>query len=211
MEFVYLAVNEAMPGLVKIGKTGNVKSRMDSLAAESGVPMPFMVVYQHETEYAGRIEIQLHDMFAYCRVSSGKEFFRVDWRAVVVALLNVVDADRIGDPHNRIVRQINDAVQEESSEPPLPLSVREQYIRYVGQRVANADTATAYANALDYLGAHHLGGQNVYEIDSIEEARSIRERLANGGDLHAANVQYRASIMGAAMRHYVRFLQQRGG
>ena len=37
MEFVYLAANDRLPGLVKIGHTNNVTERMTQLSSATGV------------------------------------------------------------------------------------------------------------------------------------------------------------------------------
>ena len=42
MDFVYILINEAMPGLIKIGRTTtSVKQRMSELNAPAGIPLPF--------------------------------------------------------------------------------------------------------------------------------------------------------------------------
>ena len=90
--FIYLAVNDTMPGLVKIGYTrGSVQSRMKELSAATGVSRPFRAIYFCEVRNPEEVERQLHKQFAYCH--EGKEFYRIDWRAVKAAILMMQKKD----------------------------------------------------------------------------------------------------------------------
>ena len=84
--FVYLATNKAMSGLVKIGMTRNVNERMRDLSNGTGVPSPFQCAYYCEVRSPKKVESILHEKFDFCRWSGNREFFKVDWRAVKVAL-----------------------------------------------------------------------------------------------------------------------------
>ena len=85
--FVYLATNKAMSGLVKIGMTnGDVNERMRELSSNTGVPSPFQCAYYCEVCSPKKVESILHEKFDFCRWSGNREFFKVDWRAVKVAL-----------------------------------------------------------------------------------------------------------------------------
>ena len=82
--FIYLAVNDTMPGLVKIGYTArdDVQERIDELTRASGVPAPFKCAYSCKVRNPAEAEKQLHQNFFYCRESDNREFFRADWRVV---------------------------------------------------------------------------------------------------------------------------------
>jgi len=82
---VYVLVNEAMPGYVKIGRTGNLKQRLSTLDNTS-VPEPFECYYAAEVLDMHRAERILHDVFADFRSRPNKEFFVVDPDRVVAAL-----------------------------------------------------------------------------------------------------------------------------
>ncbi|MGN0237574.1 MAG: GIY-YIG nuclease family protein [Lepagella sp.] len=77
---VYLLTNEAMPGLVKIGKTSrlDLEKRMKELYT-TGVPLPFECVYACKVKLScmGDLESALHTAFAPCRVNDSREFFRM--------------------------------------------------------------------------------------------------------------------------------------
>jgi hypothetical protein len=86
-EIVYVVVNEAMPGLVKIGKTnGDLGLRIRGLYG-TGVPLPFELFYACEVPNAAFVESQLHEAFGDHRVSKSREFFRLAPERVRAAML----------------------------------------------------------------------------------------------------------------------------
>lgn len=97
-EIVYVLTNEAMPGLVKVGKTnGDLNMRIRQLFS-SGVPLPFEVFYACEVANATFVEAQLHDAFGDHRVSRNREFFRIAPERVQAALrLAQIREVKVGD------------------------------------------------------------------------------------------------------------------
>jgi len=79
---IYILSNPAMPGLVKIGKTSNLESRMRSLY-NSGVPLPFRCVYAKRVKNYSYIEKKLHSGFAGIRENKNREFFRIPEEQVI--------------------------------------------------------------------------------------------------------------------------------
>lgn len=76
-EIVYILTNEAMPGLVKIGRTnGDLAGRIRGLY-QTGVPLPFELYFACEVQDAAFVEDQLHEAFGDHRVSKNREFFRL--------------------------------------------------------------------------------------------------------------------------------------
>ena len=77
-DFIYILTNEAMPGLIKIGKTSNtVAQRMRELDG-SGIPLPFQCYYAARVDNALFVETRLHKAFGDFRVRTNREFFRLD-------------------------------------------------------------------------------------------------------------------------------------
>lgn len=92
--FVYVAINDSMPDLVKIGMTcGSVQERMKELSAATGVAKPFSCPYFCEVQNPQKIEEQLHNQFGFCRENERREFFRIDWKAIKAALEMMQKAD----------------------------------------------------------------------------------------------------------------------
>ena len=82
---VYILSNPSMPGLITIGATNNLQQKMRALY-KANVPEPFQCFYAGEVENAESIERHLHELFADCRVSSKRNFFRIDPQRVLHAL-----------------------------------------------------------------------------------------------------------------------------
>ena len=84
---IYILINEAMPGYVKIGKTSNnLAQRVRDLSASTSVPLPFTVFYACKVNDATFVEHQLHDAFDNNRVNPRREFFQIAPERVVAAL-----------------------------------------------------------------------------------------------------------------------------
>ena len=76
-DIVYILTNEAMPGLIKIGRTnGDLAGRIRALY-QSGVPLPFELYYACEVQDSAFVEGQLHEAFGDHRISKNREFFRL--------------------------------------------------------------------------------------------------------------------------------------
>lgn len=84
-KIIYILVNAAMPGYVKIGKTNNLEQRMRQLY-RTPVPLPFECFYACRVENAEKVEKWLFDIFDDRRVSKEREFFEVASERVVAAL-----------------------------------------------------------------------------------------------------------------------------
>jgi hypothetical protein len=84
-EIVYILINEAMPGYVKLGRTTNLEQRIRSLDNTSA-PLPFECFYACTVSDATFVERQLHDAFADVRVRSNREFFEIAPERIASAL-----------------------------------------------------------------------------------------------------------------------------
>jgi len=86
-QIVYVLINEAMPNLVKIGKTtrSDVKTRMNELYS-SGVPFQFECVYAVEVNDCSTVEKALHVAFNPNRVNPKREFFSIDPEQAIAIL-----------------------------------------------------------------------------------------------------------------------------
>lgn len=77
---VYVLINSAMPGLVKIGMTTreSIDTRMKELYS-TGVPVPFDCIYACEVKVSdcAKIEKALHKAFEPNRINTNREFFSI--------------------------------------------------------------------------------------------------------------------------------------
>jgi T5orf172 domain len=83
---VYVLVNDAMPGLVKIGQTENLAARLYSLSNHSGVPLPFECHFAAKVKDYKSLESKLHKIFAPHRINKSREFFQMSPERVVLAI-----------------------------------------------------------------------------------------------------------------------------
>ena len=87
MSYVYILINEAMPGLVKIGRTTtSVKQRISELNQPAGIPLPFTCYYAARVEDCIKVEKKLHEAFGDHRVRDRREFFRLSPHRAQAAL-----------------------------------------------------------------------------------------------------------------------------
>ncbi len=86
-EIIYILINEAMPGYVKIGRTStNLEQRIRDLSASTSIPIPFTCFYACIVKDAQFVEHQLHDAFDNNRINPKREFFQIAPERVVSAL-----------------------------------------------------------------------------------------------------------------------------
>ena len=90
---VYVLTNPAMPGLVKIGYSGqdDANARIAQLYT-SGVPFPFRLEYACHVENPAEVEQALHTAFAPNRVNARREFFSIE-SGQAIAILKLLHTE----------------------------------------------------------------------------------------------------------------------
>jgi len=87
MTFVYILTNEAMPGLIKIGRTStSVEQRLSELNRNTAIPLPFVCYYAAQVENSEVVEKRLHEAFGDHRIRAKREFFRLSPHRAQAAL-----------------------------------------------------------------------------------------------------------------------------
>ena len=106
---VYALINEAMPGLVKIGMTSRLEitQRMKELYNSTGVPLPFECIYACEVKDFVKVEKALHIAFDPDRINPNREFFRIAPERVIAIL------ELLGP--NNIKKEVNNDIDNEVS------------------------------------------------------------------------------------------------
>lgn len=93
-QIVYILRNEAMPGLIKIGRTaGDLIARMKQLYT-TGVPVPFQCIYAIKLKHVADVEKTLHFAFGGQRLNENREFFTVEPERVI-AILKLLNAEEV--------------------------------------------------------------------------------------------------------------------
>ncbi|SAL51201.1 T5orf172 domain protein [Caballeronia concitans] len=75
IDHLYVLANESMPGIYKIGCSGNPVARAFQLSSPPGVPTPFYIVGTFHHPSAQAYERDVHKELHVHRVSKQREFF----------------------------------------------------------------------------------------------------------------------------------------
>lgn len=86
--YVYVLINPAMKGLVKIGRTtDSSESRARQISSATGVPMEFVVAFEVKVSDVHEVERRAHSQLSAYRVTESREFFRVGLKTVISMLM----------------------------------------------------------------------------------------------------------------------------
>lgn len=94
--FVYLLLNPSFPDQVKFGLTAGSPTDRAKKLWTTGVPTPFIVIFDVLVSDAAEVERRLHVRFEGYRVHRGREFFRIPVREAVRALQEEAEAFELG-------------------------------------------------------------------------------------------------------------------
>ncbi len=92
---LYVLVNSAMPGLVKVGRTErDAEARARELSSSTGVPTPFLVAYEESFDDCSDAERQVHRLLESqgYRIADNREFFCVPVKAAIQAIMETKQA-----------------------------------------------------------------------------------------------------------------------
>lgn len=78
--YIYFLLNQAMPGLVKIGFTTRTLDQRMSELNTSGMPKPFELGAAFSISNPEVCESEIHKTLSNKRVNRGREFFKIDLR-----------------------------------------------------------------------------------------------------------------------------------
>lgn len=117
-EIIYVLTNEAMPGLVKIGRTtDDISTRVASLSATTAVPLPFECYFAAEVKDCAKLEKILHQLFSENRVNPKREFFRVEPERVILAI-SIGDATEVTPGISTVDKEEQEALEKIKARRP---------------------------------------------------------------------------------------------
>lgn len=182
--YLYVLANSAMPGLLKVGKTTRTPSeRAGELSGVTGIPTPFIVVYEQLFQDCAAAESFVHTYLAQkgYRTSDTREFFSAPTNIVIRAMGLVpgaIDNDTLQlnlDPLDELFEpgapDELDSPFLSQSEPIRPwLSIFEEAeMHYFGQ----GDCLQDYAEAMRLF-------RQAAKLGSVAAYRYIGEMYENG-------------------------------
>ena len=173
--YVYVLMNPSMENLVKIGKTERESNeRAKELSSTTGVPTPFVVVYDCYFESCSEAEIFVHTYLENkgFRVSSNREFFEIPIKDAIDAVMKAKehfgefettnqDFDEEGifssDSEDDFLDDLD--YEEEIKEPwEEVFDIAETYYYGYGDEIVDYEEAMIY-----YLKAIKLGSIKAYK------------------------------------------------
>jgi hypothetical protein len=86
---VYVMLNPAMPGVVKIGRTRDQTRARARQLYSTGVPKKFVVLWQEVVHDSDKVEQEVHERFKDLRVNPRREFFEVEPQQAIRTLMEV--------------------------------------------------------------------------------------------------------------------------
>lgn len=150
--YLYVLMNPKMDGLVKIGKTTrDTKSRAKELSTATGVPTPFVVVYEEYFEDCSKAEEFVHSLLELRghRLSSNKEFFSASSTDAIKAILEAKKTLGTRD----IPEEVNDPQpQITSASGQEALNLGDQYYNGTGTALQDYSEALVYYEKASRLG-----------------------------------------------------------
>lgn len=91
--FLYIARNDAMPGLLKIGRTERIPDTRMSELFSTGVPEPFEIIYYALTSNAKADEVKVHQVLSRFRHRENREFFAIESVSAIGAIMHLCDIE----------------------------------------------------------------------------------------------------------------------
>lgn len=140
---IYLLANEAMPGMVKIGKTTrDAEARIRELYT-TGVPLPFecLCACRVPMVHLDALEKAIHAAFSANRVSANREFFRISPDRAI-PLFKVLTAMNGRDATIEVAEAIESGIEEADREAIIKAKGRRPHLDFFELGLQVGDTLT---------------------------------------------------------------------
>ena len=184
---IYILTNEAMPGLIKIGKTKNIKERLQKLDT-TGVPLPFKLHYAIEVEDYEQKEKFLHRGLSKFRVRTNREFFKFEPEDAM-ALLQAIGGKEVSleyrdvaidEKGKEIIEDYNDRL------PQAPITTFEMLKIDIGQELTFTRDEKIVCKVYDNRKVEYKG--KIYSLSNL--TREILISKYHGRSKHVNGFQY---------------------
>jgi hypothetical protein len=122
-EVIYILTNDAMPGVIKIGKTSaGIEQRIKDLDNTS-IPLPFQCFYAAKVNKGDIIEKKIHYIFGEQRVRKNREFFAVDPNRVKAAIELVAIEEVTPQLQNTLEEEDDKSLSKNERRSPMRFSL----------------------------------------------------------------------------------------
>lgn len=141
LQIVYVLTNPCMPGIIKIGRTGNLSARVANLSTGTMVPEPYQVAYAAYVDNAHFVERALHVAFAPHRFP-GKEFFRMPVESAIAAL-SLAEVEQVAmEASDHEPTTIIAEIKQRSVDREYEWTAMMRAFEQAGKPISNAELAT---------------------------------------------------------------------
>ncbi|MFZ4854918.1 MAG: GIY-YIG nuclease family protein [Desulfuromonadaceae bacterium] len=144
--YVYILVNPAFPGFLKVGKTTKVpEARARELSCGSGVPAPYAVAWDELVTDCDYVEKMIHLQLAHTRSRKDREFFAVPLKTAISIVLNIVApfSCEIDEPNISIVE-------------PAPVDFRPEIANLYDAKFTKDELVLAWETAFPRANLKHV-------------------------------------------------------
>jgi hypothetical protein len=118
---IYILVNPALKGLLKIGKTTRTaEGRAAELSNNTSVPTKFLVAYEDWVQDCDAAEKLIHTRLAKHRYERDREFFQLNLKEALPVVMSVVEEVNVHSPKEAAVEH---RLSDNELTPPLPISI----------------------------------------------------------------------------------------
>lgn len=121
--YVYILVNPAFPGFVKVGKTTkDPEARAREVSSGSGVPAPYAVAWDALVNDCHQVERLVHQELAHTRARNDREFFAVPLKKAISIVSSVAApfSCEVDDPPAELLRSCECAPAQTKPVPRPP-------------------------------------------------------------------------------------------
>jgi hypothetical protein len=162
--YVYILINPAFTGFLKIGKTTkSPEERASRISARSGVPAPYAVAWKALVNDCHKVERLIHQELAHTRSRTDREFFVVPLSEAIATASSVVDPYlcEVDEPHRQHQSQ-----SDSKSAPPTPVSkpIRRQRSKNEELILVAEDCKVDRAKPPPYGGGDKTIARHYYEV-----------------------------------------------
>jgi hypothetical protein len=103
---IYILINSAMQGLLKIGRTErSSEERAAELSKHTGVPADFCVAYEEFVADCDKVEKLIHERLDPFRLNNNREFFKVELKHAIRIVSDIARDFAVSEQHDAESRQ----------------------------------------------------------------------------------------------------------
>jgi hypothetical protein len=195
--YVYILVNPAFSGFVKVGRTTKEpETRARELSLGSGVPAPYAVAWEALVTDCEHVERLIHQQLAHARARNDREFFAIPLKKAIAVASKIIGpfSCETGEPieEDALMHDIDTSLktQEYRKETAKPLSDKQAE----GAKTASANpmaipSRDAVERAVSHIRVEYLDDERFHSVRCQAEEKARELLNANLGTMSPVNIR----------------------